>query len=371
MDEVLKNIQKHKRERTMKIGTSKYGGGQQKKYFKLKDGEQTFRILPALGELADDGRWSVFYNVHYGYKNAEGKVRAFQSPEVKNRKSRMIEIPDAANERIANLKAALQKAKDSRDEKGKEALLKLVGGPKSNYNLDSNHYMNVIDEQGNIGVLKLRHRAKQALQTEIDVLRKKGIDPLHPDTGRFFVFRRTGMGLDTSFQVTVKKQLMTVDVGGEKVEVERDLVHVLTPEIISRLDGEAVELGKLFKKPTSEEVAQIVAESNLQTGVSPNIDAILGFNSKGGGKGAPQVEEPSYEDGPDEDDAAQTTPPVSTKTETKVAAPTVDTKVAMKVETKVEAPKATVAASSPQTTASQVSSMSEQEFLASLGLSNN
>ena len=38
----------------MKIGKAKYGAGK-KTYFKLKDGDQTFRILPPLGDLADDG----------------------------------------------------------------------------------------------------------------------------------------------------------------------------------------------------------------------------------------------------------------------------------------------------------------------------
>lgn len=348
----------------MKIGKSKYGGGNKRTYFKLKDGESVFRILPPLGELADEGRWSVFYNVHYGYKNAEGKSRPFQSSEVKNRKTKMIEIPDAANERIATLKAELQKAKDSKNKAAQDMLLKLVGGPKSNYNLDSNHYLNVIDEQGNIGILKLRHRAKTALDATIKELRDKNIDPLSVENGRFFSFRRTGMGLDTSFQVTVKKQKMVVEVGGEKMEVEKDLVHALNDELIARLSTEAAELSKLFRKPTAEEVAQIVSESDLKTGTSPNIDSILGMNTKSNGTAQTEPEE-AYEDGPDEDEApAQqaATPPPAPKAETKAAAP-----APAKTETKTTV----TTASSPQTTSAKVSDMSEDEFLASLGLSNS
>ena len=67
----------------MKLGQAKYGGEYVKKNnYKLKDGEQVYRILPPMGELAEQGRWSVFYNVHFGYKNSEGKLRPFQSPEV-------------------------------------------------------------------------------------------------------------------------------------------------------------------------------------------------------------------------------------------------------------------------------------------------
>jgi len=50
---------------SIKIGKAKFGAqNQQRKYFKLKDGEQAYRILPPLGELADQGRWSIFHSVH-------------------------------------------------------------------------------------------------------------------------------------------------------------------------------------------------------------------------------------------------------------------------------------------------------------------
>src|ERR1700677_486039 len=259
----------------MKLGKAKYGGNK-KQYFKLKDGKSTYRILPPMGELADDGIWSLYYRVHYGYTNAAGKSRPFESSLVKNQK-KMIESPDAAVERLDKLKAKYDEAKKAGDKKVTEMLGKLVGESKSRYNLDNNHYMNAIDTQGNIGVLKLRHTAKKALDTLIRDLRDKNIDPLDPDNGRFFTFTRSGSGRETTFAVAVATKTILVDGVGE---VEQAIVHKLDESIISRLKSEAAELQKLFKKPTSEQVAQIVAESNLQTGVSANIDEILGYKTE-------------------------------------------------------------------------------------------
>lgn len=350
----------------MKIGKSKYGSTQ-KKYWKLKDGNASFRILPPLGELADEGRWSVFYSVHYGYKNAAGKARPFQSSQVKNRKG-MIEAPDAALDRINMLKGKLEAAKKAGDIKTRDALLLLVGGTKSVYNLDSNHYVNAIDEQGNIGVLKLRHRAKIALDAEIKKLRDQGIDPLSIENGRFFNFFRTGSALDTSFQVTVKKQKMNVTVDGQVMEVERDLVHKLNDEIIGRLSNEAAELSKLFKKLSPEEVEAIVKASNLKDGIVPGIDEMLGYGKP---NVSGQVEEGFDDSEESQEDTPDTAPTVTKTVPTPplVASEAAPTKAAAPTTLKT-APVATPV-SSPQTTAEQVSDMSEDDFLASLGLNGN
>src|ERR1700679_396603 len=144
IDEIDK-INKTKKERnnmSVKIGKARFGGQQQqRKYFKLKDGEQVYRILPPLKELADSGRWSVFHSVHYGYKGTDGKQKPFLSPEVKNRKNNMVEIPDAAKDRISTLKAKFEEAKASGNKAALEKLDILVG-PTGMYNLDNNHYMN-------------------------------------------------------------------------------------------------------------------------------------------------------------------------------------------------------------------------------------
>lgn len=353
----------------MKIGKAKYGFTQ-KKFFKLKDGESTFRILPPIGDLADEGRWSVYCSIHYGYKNSKGKLRVFQSPEVVNKKTKMVEVADAANDRIKKLKTELEKAKASGNKAVADKLSKLVGTNKPVYNLDKNHYMNAIDTQGNVGVLKLRHKAKLSLDSQIKKLREKGIDPLSIDNGRFFVFTRSGMGVETTFQVEIAQETLSVPGVGE---VKRDIVHKLSDELIARLDTEAAELNKLFKTPTSEEVDKIVKMSDLMTGVSPAIDEI--FDSKN-------------ESASQDDEIVEEEEEMVTETAAETKAEIIETKqelakveVAKVVETPkiVETPKVEPVKPTPQevkvvssqvqqTTAQQLSELDDDEFLKSLGL---
>ena len=49
----------------MKIGTVNYGT--QKKRLKIVDGNNIFRILPPLGEMAEIGKWHKYYRVEWGY----------------------------------------------------------------------------------------------------------------------------------------------------------------------------------------------------------------------------------------------------------------------------------------------------------------
>ena len=253
----------------LKIGKANFssGGYVKKNWWKLKDGESVFRILPPMGDLAESGKWSVFHSVHYGYKNSEGKIRAFLSTYVKNRKTGMVEVPDAALERITKLKAMQEEAKKTGDKVRFDRCKDLL----QVYNLDNNHYVNAMDLQGNIGILKLRHRAMLALKAEIDKLRAEGCeDPTSVNDGRYFVFRRTGNALDTSFQVTVYRH--QIEVPGIKGKVEQQLVHSLDASVMDRLSKEAAQLDKLFKVLTPEQISEIVKTSDLETGKSPAID---------------------------------------------------------------------------------------------------
>src|SRR5271165_6262676 len=108
------------------FGKAKFGGNK-RNYWKLKDGNAIFRILPPMGDLMEDGRWSVYYKIHYGYKNSAGKMRTFESPEVMNRKTKMIEVRDAALDRINSLKAELEAAKAAKNEELVKRLTALVG----------------------------------------------------------------------------------------------------------------------------------------------------------------------------------------------------------------------------------------------------
>jgi hypothetical protein len=346
------------------FGKAKFGN--KRNWFKLKDGESVYRILPPMGACAEDGIWSKFYSIHYGYKNSKGETRAFQSPLIKNNKTKMVEVPDAALERISQLLAKLEDAKKAKNDELVTQLLKLVGGQKSRYNLDSNHYLNVVDLQGNVGVLKIRHKAKLALQAAIDKLRANGVEPLDPESGRYFVFSRSGSGRDTLYQVFVYEKEISVEGVGK---VKQEVVHTITDELAARCvvrnkDGsytyrEAANLLTLFKKPTSEQVARIVKEGEKA------VDEIL--DSKAATDSSADSSE--GDSGLEDDESAES--PVAATAAPLAAAPIVSAPApvaAAKPAAKAAPVAATPVATAPKTTAEVVTEQDDAEFLKSLGL---
>jgi hypothetical protein len=378
-----------------KFGKAKYGAGK-KTYFKLKEGESVFGILPPVGKEGDraleDGIWQVYYRIVYGYKNPAGKSRPFESSLVKNRKNQMVEVPDASVERYDQLKAALKTAQEKKDKKGLEALHKLVGTKNSLYNIDSNHHINAVDLQGNPGILKLRNTPFKLLYALIQKLRAKGIDPLDPSAGRYFVFGRTGSGRETSFTVSVyEKEIESADAG----TVKKEVVMKLSDEVIEKVRTEAANLLTLYKKPTAEQIEQIVKESKLSTGISPNIDEILGYStdsSEESGEGdeteaeptsdevaeytetaAESAESESSEATSDESESSDVAQDEPAEVAAKPAPAAKATATAKKVEAPAEKAKAPAPAAkktaTAKTTAETVADMSDDEFLNSLGIS--
>lgn len=251
----------------MKIGSANYNQrGSKKHYHKLAKGEGVvgvFRIVPPIGDLADKGIWAIFYKVHYGYRNSENRMKLFLSPEVVNRSSRMIEVEDAAKRRIDNLRAKYSEARNSGNQEAANGLKELL----RTFNLENRWHMNAIDLSGKIGLLKLPHTAKKDLDNEIKKLTAKGVDPLSVDQGRFFAIIRNIDGQKVTYKVQVyKEEVETKDYG----KVEKDVVHALGDDIISRLSVEAFELDKLYKAPSSDQVERIVKEGKSA------VDEILG-----------------------------------------------------------------------------------------------
>lgn len=333
----------------MELGKARYGSS--KTVFKVEDGDNVFRILPPMGKLAKAGKWNMYYRVEWGYKNSAGKNRPFQDVRQVNYQTKMVEVESAAHLRREALAEEKKQLVDGLKKNPKDAKalarVKEIGEELKRYNLDAKYYMNAIDLNGKIGLLKVGSRAFKALKAEIDKLRKKGVDPLSIDNGRFFNFNRsneTGSFQDTQYQVTVYQE--NVEVNGETYQ--KDKVHKIDESIIARLADEAFELSGMYPEITAEEVARIVEEG------SSAVDEILG---NGNNQAA------ASED--DSDDAAEEV--VETKVEAKAEA-----KVEKKAEAKVE-PKAAAKAETKTETktesapASKGGDLSDDEFLKSIG----
>ena len=252
----------------MQIGEPKYENENRKKiYLDLEKGENVYRVLPAVGNLAALGHWSKYYSVHWGYKDLKGKNRPFLSPEIYNHNTKQVEVVDAAKLKIDLLKGEQEQA--SKDLKSAVETRNVVEAKRISdrlaelkailyqYRLEKKYYLNAMTLDGKIGLLKIGHKCKVALDEEIKKLRAKGVSPLGINDGRFFVFSNIGVGSDTAYSVRVYKE--TIEIAGVG-SVEKELVHSLSNEILARIPNEATELDKLYlnNRPSAAQVQAMV-----------------------------------------------------------------------------------------------------------------
>ena len=334
----------------MELGKASYGSS--KKVFKILDGDNVYRILPPMGKLAKSGKWNQYYRVEWGFKNSAGKGRPFQDVRVVNYQNQMVEVESAAHLQREALKAQkvdlITKLRKDPTNVALKTQVAEVTEDIRRFNLDAKYYMNAINLQGEIGLLKLGSRAFKALKVEIDKLRKLNVDPLSIENGRFFNFNRsnaTGNFQDTAYQVTVYKQKVEKD--GEIYE--KDLVHKIDQGIIDRLSSEAYELSGMYPVVTAAQVERMVNEG------ASAVDEILGAGN--------ERLEGADEEGDDQESAAsapaaQKAAPAPVAAKQAAPAPVAATPVA-KAET--------VAAAPATTTASKGGDLSDDEFLKSIG----
>jgi len=355
----------------MKIGKANYSGsGNRKEVFKIKDGDNVYRILPPLGDLADEGRFSVYYRVCWGYKDKSGKNRPFVSPRQVNFKTKMVDVDCAAFNRSMTLKDKYQDAVKAAKEQSKSGTplsdaqkeeLETMKAQMMTYNIDSKHYLNAMTLDGQIGLLKLGARAMKSLRALGKKLEGEGVDITGLE-GRFVNISRAGTGLDTEYQVNEYKQNVEVEIDGSRELVQRSMPHKLDDSIINRLANEAFELNKIYPEPTSEEVAKMVeAHEKLERGefteeqAAAVVEEVLGAS-----KSAEKKEETT----------TQATATTETTVATETVAETVDTTTG---EIKEEPVQATIkektvapAVETPAAHTTSAAAQSDEDFLASL-----
>lgn len=355
-----------------------FGGA--KKFFKKKntykqvDGDIVFRIVPPLTKFTDDPTgWLRFHSVVFGYKNLEGKARPFESPLVMVNKTKEIKVPCAATERVNSLKEKLKEA-IATDNKPLATKLNVLVGQMGVYNIDNNHHMNVVGLDGNIGTFRIRHKSKLALDVEIAKLTARGINPLSLEDGRFFVFNRIGKGNETGFKVSVYQE--NIDVPGYG-RMDRDVVHKITPELLARIEEEAANLDDIAPRLTSEEVAQVVAASDLLTGKSAKCNEFMDNRWKAARENKPVVTAPVEDDNerPEDDVAMGVSPAASVPAASKPAPIVLPNRTVVLPNNTAPTQTAPVAAAPPvqapakaQTQAQAIDDLSDDDFFAQLGV---
>jgi len=242
----------------IEIGKANHSGSGSKTRFKLKDGDNIFRILPPLGKAAKLKKYSQYYSVVWGYENSAGKLVPFQDCRRKNFKTKMIEVESSAYLRSMELKNKLEDARKMLKEgKVTEAQFDKIKTLSEKFNIENKHFLNAMDLQGNIGLLKVGMKAMEQIRNEFKKLEAKGVDGVGVDSGRFLNIEKSGTGFGTTYKVTIYEETINVPGVGN---VKKEKVHVLTEDIIERLEFEAFDLLNLYPAPSSEEVDRIVKE---------------------------------------------------------------------------------------------------------------
>ena len=345
------------------MGAVKSGYGKRQGKFKKKtqfwlgDKDLVLRILPVSDLFTSDPyNWQKYHAVVKGYKNSEGKLRMFESPLQK--KNKEVVIPCAATERFENLKTAYNKAVVEQKGDVAKQLNELIG-IRGVYNIEKKWHMNVMALDGTVGTLGINYSTKAELDREIDRLQAEGVDPLSLDNGRFFVFSKSNAGSKTTFSVRTLQQ--DVEIQGRKLK--EDVVSKIGPEQWVRVERDMSDLDSLYIKVTSEEVAQIVKESDLKTGKSPACDRIFDERWKTEREArkvalATPADTPTQESEEDYDEV-ETLVNEAVKASTTVQSQTVATPVQNQVATVV---------TSSTTPSVGVAEMSDEDFFKTIGV---
>jgi hypothetical protein len=163
------------------------------------------------------------------------------------------------------MKAKLQEARLA----GNKEVERQLAEKLENFNLNGRWYVNAVNDQGQIGLLKIPHRAKQALDAEIKKLQNEGVQPLSLEAGRFFTFTRTGEGRDTLYQVTPTME--TVEIPGHG-KMSKPKGHSMSIQDLIAMEAQVSNLESLFKTPTPEQIADMV--ENGAAGVDRTFSSV-------------------------------------------------------------------------------------------------
>lgn len=334
----------------MEIGNPGQGQKKKKNYFYIKQGKQSFRILPPLGNLAKTGVWSKYYEVHFGYKNNDGFMRPFQSCEVKSKDRKMIEIDDPATERLKRLESQLkevqERLKTNPSAQLREVavrLEKLVGFEDGQFDLQKGHYVNAINDKGEIGLLKLKHKEKLALEEARKAIQAKySLDPIGVE-GAYIEFSKSGRSFDTLISAVGAMEIQA----DQSERLKRH--NLLQDEVVkNRLSEDAFELDNLYVAPSREDILAMVTayEKNDLEGQQAVTEVFRRLQPRSNdSESKSEVKSEVKAESKKESKKEETQPDLS-MTETRT-----ETKVEAKPEVKVEASAA----------------QSEEDFLKSIG----
>lgn len=228
------------------FGQAKQGGNEGFGYknFTLSEKDANiYRLAPPVKSLKNVGRWSFYDTLHFGYSvpNPENpdkpRARPFRCIHKKNRATGMIEqdCPECTDLEAREKEIELLKSQQIAAGKSEAEAEEFVSSSRRQLrmrNLDKKHYVLAKNLNGEWGVLKIPHRAKQALDNLIERYMKdnNGEHPLTPGGGVWFEFTRKGKGLQTEHHVAIVQE----NLGGGRFQYKSGELTALDIEGIKK-----------------------------------------------------------------------------------------------------------------------------------------
>lgn len=232
--------------------TRKSSGFAKKKYFNVKEGTQLYRVLPPYGDLASKGQLAVYWSLFW-LRGSDGRNRPVVSIRRLDRNKNVV-VADPIFDKIEALKVSL-----SYMEKNQEnpMIIEKMKATIQDLNVDKAYYLNAMNPQGEIGILKVRYTAFQALQKRMEELYKEGVDAVNvgPGKGVFFEFKRykdeKGKTIYEVVPATKKTRTPEGKLISEYLEAPID------ENVMARVKNEGADLSTLYKARTSEEMTAL------------------------------------------------------------------------------------------------------------------
>jgi hypothetical protein len=227
------------------------GKFKRKKRFYVEDGSNLYRVLPPFGSLAEQGVIAKFWGV-YWLEDSKGGKKPVSTIEKRGAEKKIIQEDPIAT-KVAALQKGFEAAKLTNTD---PVILQALEDRIYRLQLDKAYYLNVINPANEIGVLKIKYTAFQALKEKIRKLEQDQIDPINIGTGVFFDFQKN--------KDDKGKVVYTVDVHQKTFKnpttgkFTTEIVEATIDEsILVRMEKEAEDLNTLYRIFSPEEQAAL------------------------------------------------------------------------------------------------------------------
>jgi hypothetical protein len=266
-----------------------------KNYFYLSDKDSNiFRILPPFNELAEKNIWAQWTALHWGYgvmdENGNFRRRNFYCIREYDFKTKTLirECPQCvkiAKETESRDALKLKMEREGKSPEEIQAALKPLSDWLKSYNLQKGFLMNVINQEGKIGLLMVPKKAFDSFKESRNAFKEStGIDVVAVN-GAWVQFKKQKTGpnpVDWLHQASIMQESRGGGVMATKL-------HELTADVIDRLPSEAFDIRNVYHRLTSEQI-QILVQSNGDPEVAKDVFSVSETKARAMSNGSPKLD---------------------------------------------------------------------------------